>query len=201
MDLTTHLLMGNKLYKEVSMQTGINLDYWHYIYGNIKPDVHPQFIECPHFLKDSLKELVNYSEYITVTPMSIKEFSMALGIISHFICDYHCLYHSEDYKQKSMIKHILYEKQLSMNFIKEYLAHKIKVTAREAAHMSIDDTINSSYLLYREGPNSVSLDIQYAIDTTICVLKQILASSKIQKRQLSDMERVYDLLKVEGGRL
>ena len=201
MDLTTHVLMANMMYKEVTAKIGIRLDYWHYIYGNIKPDINPQDIEWPHFIKDSLKELVNYCEYMIMTPMSLKELSVALGTVSHFICDYHCLYHREDYKQKSMLEHIFYEKCLSFNFIKKCLAQKVKVTHKEMSYRSINDTINSSYVLYSKEEHSLSQDIQYAIDTTICVISRILESSRIQKREHSDMEMVYHLLKVEGSGL
>lgn len=201
MDLTTHILMANRLYKEIALKADTELDYWHFLYGNIKPDINPQSIDWPHFLKDSIKELIHYCEYITVTPMSVRKFSVALGTVSHFVCDYYCLYHSEAYKEKNILEHIFYEKRLSFTFIKKCLQHKVEVTSEEAITMSIHDTIERFYTLYREEPHTLNLDVKYALNTAICVLKSLVADSKIHSRQSLDEEAFYALLKINGGGL
>ena len=201
MDLTTHVLMANRLHKEITSQTGLYLDYWYYLYGSIKPDIYPEAIEWPHFLNDSLKDLTGYCEYTILAPMSLKEFSVALGVITHFICDYYCLYHSELYRQKNILSHIFYEKKLSLCFIKKCLTHKIKIAQKDTTHLSIDDAISRMHQEYSEEPQGLDLDIQYALNTAMSILQSILVLSGVYKRHFGETESMYDFLEVEGSGL
>lgn len=201
MHITTHLLMANLLYKEITSQMEIELDYFHYVYGNIKPDVNPGIIDWPHFSHDSLEDLVNYCEHITTTPMSIKSFSVSLGIVSHFICDYYCLYHTKPYRRQknivSIVKHTAYEHFLELSFIKKCIVRDSIVTDQVFCE-KIDDIINGRLDLYNDEKHSIDKDIHYAVNTTICVLKRVIELSKIQREQTPDTGIAYDFLKPEA---
>ncbi|MDF2614374.1 MAG: hypothetical protein K0S71_2160 [Clostridia bacterium] len=201
MHITTHLLMANVLYKEINSQMEIELDYFHYVYGNIKPDVNPGIIDWPHFSHESLDDLLNYCEHITITPMTIKSFSVALGIVSHFICDYYCLYHTKPYRGKrtllSIVKHTAYEHFLELSFIKKCMIKDIEVTD-QADGKQISDMINRRLALYNNEKHSIDKDIRYAVNTAVCVLRRLIELSEIQKRQIADIETAYDFLKAEA---
>lgn len=195
MHITTHLLMANLFYQEITSQMEIELDYFNYIYGNIKPDVHPGTINWPHFSHASLKQLVDYCEMITIEPMSVKAFSKALGIVSHFICDYYCVYHTQPYRQKGIVKHTVYEHLLELTVIKKSMTGEIRATDLECCE-TIEDTINERLALYNSEKHSIEKDIQYAVNTTICVLRRLVELSQVAQRQIPDVDIAYDTLKV-----
>lgn len=196
MHITTHLLMADTLYKAITSQMTIELDYISYVYGNIKPDVHPGTIDWPHFSKDSLDDLLAYCEQVITTPMSLKAFSLALGVISHFICDYYCLYHTETYRKKGIIKHTIYEHFLELTFIKRRLTRRLSVVY-EKDDNEIEDTIRTHLEHYQNEKHSIDKDIKYAINIAASVVTKLIVLSEIQNTQIPDMEIVYDLLKVK----
>ncbi|WP_207646367.1 zinc dependent phospholipase C family protein [Cellulosilyticum sp. I15G10I2] len=192
--------MANVLYKEITSQMAIKLDYFHYVYGNIKPDVNPGVIDWPHFSHQSLEDLVKYCEHIMITPMSVKSLSVALGVISHFICDYHCLYHTEPYrKQKNIVsiaKHTAYEHFLELSFIKKCIMGDIKVIDQVCGE-TIEDTINGRLALYNDGAHSIDKDIHYAVNTAICIVKQLAAFIQVPKIEVPTIGVAYDFLQTE----
>jgi hypothetical protein len=200
MHITTHVLIANTLYKEITSQMEIQLDYLHFVYGNIKPDINPGDMDYPHYLEDSLEDVISYCEHITQTPMSIKAMSVALGAVSHFICDYYCLYHTEAYKRKSIVGHTLYEHFLELHFIKKCIRRELIINDEPLCE-SIEDTISKNCAAYADEKHSLDKDIHYAVNTTLCVLKRVIELSDIQKRQVSDMEIAYDFLEVGGSSL
>jgi hypothetical protein len=200
MHITTHVLIANTLYKEITSQMEIQLDYLHFVYGNIKPDINPGDMDYPHYLEDSLQDVISYCESITKTPMSVKDMSVALGAISHFICDYYCLYHTEEYKRKSIVGHTLYEHFLELHFIKKCIKREL-IISDEPLWETIEDTISQNYVAYGHEEHSMDKDIHYAVNTTLCVLKRVIQLSAIQRRQVSDMEIAYDFLEVGGSSL
>jgi len=184
--------MANRLYKELTSQMGIELNYFHFVYGNIKPDVHPGTIDWPHFSQNSLDDLLDYCESITITPMSLKDFSIALGVVSHFLCDYSCLYHTGPYiRHKDIIKHALYEHFLELHFIKKCIMRDIIVTEQPFCE-EIGDMLTKRLALYNDEQQSIDNDINYAVNTSSCVLKRLIELSNIQNRQMSELEIAYD---------
>ena len=191
MHVTTHLLMANILYKEITSQMGIQLDYMHYVYGNIKPDFNPGDMDWGHYLKDSFNGVVSYCEHTQKTPMSIKAFSKALGMISHFVCDYYCLYHTEAYKNKSLAVHTLYEHFLELHFIKKCITKDIEVTD-EVLGEKIEDIIMRRCDLYQHEAHSIDKDIRYALNTALCVVRRVIELSTVQNSQTADMQMGYE---------
>ncbi len=201
MHITTHLLMANVLYKEITSQMGTELNYSHFVYGNIKPDVNPGTIDWPHFSHQSLEDLLDYCEHITLTPMSIRSYSKALGVISHFICDYYCLYHTKPYRTKknivSIVKHTAYEHFLELNVIKKCITGAIKATDKDYCE-TVEDIINKRLALYNGEEHSIDKDIHYAVNTAICVLRRVVELSQVEQRQITDMGIACSALKVEA---
>lgn len=179
MHFTTHILMANVLYKHITKEMGIKLDYFQYVYGNIKPDFNPGTMDFPHYLEDSLDAVINYCEYIMTTPLPQKAFSAALGIVSHFVCDYYCLYHTEQFKKKSLLVHTLYEHFLELHFIKKCVVYPIKITEKDFSD-KIEVMIRKRCELYHNEDHSLDKDLQYAVNTAIDVVRKIIELSQLR---------------------
>ncbi len=187
MHITTHLLIANVLYKEFTAKMGLEIDYLSYVYGNIKPDVYPGDIDWPHFSHQSFDDLIQYCEHITSAPMSLKEFSKALGVVTHFICDYYCIYHTKPFRAKGVIRHMAYEHLLELTCIKRFILGELLV-AEEVMCGNIKDTINERLAAYTIGAYSINKDIYYALSTASGVVRRLIELSEAQKVQMPAVE-------------
>lgn len=194
MHITTHLLMANVLYKKITSKLDIELDYLSYLYGNIKPDVNPGIIDWPHFSHQSLQDLDEYCEKLITTPMSVKELSVALGVVSHFVCDYYCLYHTKSYRPKGIVKHTLHEHLLELRFIKKSVTGNITFS-EQAFSEGVASTINHYLDMYHNEKHSIDKDIHYAINTSLCILERVILLSKVQIPAHLEPELGYEWLK------
>jgi hypothetical protein len=84
----THLLLSNIVYKYIAKNTSFKLDRIAFAYGNIKPDFIYKEINCEHTLTQSLYCVNKYSDKLMRDDISIRKFSMNLGVVCHFACDY-----------------------------------------------------------------------------------------------------------------
>lgn len=152
-----------------------------FMYGNIKPDFCGKDIECPHILSDSIYKLEEYSNILINSNLSNKDFSVSLGIICHFICDYFCLYHGEKYKNKNIFSHNLYEIILHIKFLILFIRGKLKINYNgELIGESIIFIVLNSYKKYSLETNSGIKDINYAISIAALVGESIISLSNVE---------------------
>lgn len=123
----SHIAMAKNTLKFLKSQGFDILDDKAFIYGNIKPDnlfqktpkVHLEIESFP-FVEEQIERLKNLD-----INEGKKSFSLELGIICHFLCDYFCLPHFERWsacaiskKVKETPKHLNYEREL-MSYVSE----------------------------------------------------------------------------------
>ncbi len=117
MEFFTHIRMSLALKHTIEKATNIKLDSISFIYGNIKPDICKRYIKIPHFKKTSMgfiRERIAEISKISITTRSkcTKEFSVNLGIITHYLSDFFCYAHS-DLFTGGAVKHLSYENRLT----------------------------------------------------------------------------------------
>lgn len=117
----THIALAKNTLKFLKSKGFDILDEKSFIYGNIKPDNLFQKTPKIHLETESLSFVLNQIDTIINLDIDEKKklFSLELGIICHFLCDYFCLPHYERWsacpmhkKVKETPRHLNYEKML-----------------------------------------------------------------------------------------
>ncbi len=112
MTVPTHAALATKIYAAVSRVAPLKLDRRWFLYGNIYPDVSHYLVSAPHFADQSMgfvrRRILALCEYPVMGENLDAVYSMQLGILSHYLCDFFCHVHSSAYRG-SMRGHFLYE--------------------------------------------------------------------------------------------
>ena len=174
----THSLMSSILYKYLIKKTGFKLDLMAFAYGNIMPDFDKGYIKCPHTLEDSIHTINAYSENLMKSSVSIQEFSMCLGVVCHFVCDYFCLYHSKEYWKKDPVGHAAYEAALHIKFLTLFSNKNFKLKFKCVPEQSVEDMVNKIFKKYNSEPRTMTNDITYALIASASVGELIIYSSR-----------------------
>lgn len=179
MIIDTHLLISNILYKYLKDNMNFKLDRVAFAYGNIKPDFTTTDIKCQHTLDESLYYVNKYSEELMKADLTIKEFSISLGIICHFASDYFCIYHREGNEKKGIIEHLSYELILHIKLVTLLLRGKLKLTNYEVLENSLEPIIlnlQEKYILEERG---LTRDIDYTLSAALQISKLIVYSCQL----------------------
>lgn len=175
---STHIIMAHYIYNYFQKEFNIKLNRTAFVLGNVKPDYHDVDIKLPHVIEESADSIVEYSRKIVEEDFSIKRFSYGLGVISHFICDYFCLYHRDEYKEKGWIKHWIYEFNLHLKFLKGLISDKIQVNHNpDLWETDILLILNIMNERYNNDNDTLCKDIKYALTAAITVAESIICLS------------------------
>lgn len=153
------------------------------MYGCIKPDINNEDINSPHLFNESIDNLNKYCEKLITDNLSIKSFSMSLGVICHFICDYFCLYHNGEYKVNGVFQHLFYEIKLHYKFLILLMLGKLKINRYipfENTLIGIVIEMNEKYILEKK---QLEIDIKYALSAVALISEFIinLSETKLYK--------------------
>lgn len=125
MDSFTHILMAKKIYNNLSEKFRLNLSRKYLIIGSVRPDYTKNPIshfkdDQIHFFYDKFHSLLNLNPLIEKA-----RFSVELGEVFHYLCDYFCSAHNQEKFKENIWSHFVYErklyktaKRLSKNFFK-----------------------------------------------------------------------------------
>lgn len=102
----THLHYAKLLYPELA--TLFHLDKKAFSYGNIKPDL-PSKNRRAHLMEEYLEEVNQLMLKLEEHNGSTKEYSIILGEICHYLCDFFCYYHTSSFLHDKSLKHVGYE--------------------------------------------------------------------------------------------
>ncbi|MBC8059462.1 MAG: zinc dependent phospholipase C family protein [Clostridiaceae bacterium] len=202
MIVDTHLLISQIIYKSISKEINFKLNRLDFAYGNIKPDFNNNEIKCGHTLDESLYCVNKYSEELKEENISNREFSRALGVINHFVCDYFCLYHRDGNEKKGVFEHLIYELILHIKLIALLLTGKIHLSSYETFGNSVEAIVWNLQTKYNSEAESLSRDITYALFVASQISKLIICSSSLRFQQgETNISAEYRLGKVNGGNL
>lgn len=179
----THLIIADITYKYLIVKTNIKLDWPFFAYGNVRPDLDKRFIGCGHTLEDSIDVIDAFTEELMKSTVSLKEFSMYLGVICHFVCDYFCLYHSKKYWKKNPLGHAIHEIKLHSRFLMLSVNGSINFKQIKISEKSLRDLVIRLQKGYNLGQESIERDMIYSLAAASSVCEMIIYSSKFYKLQ------------------
>lgn len=111
MIIHTHRLVGEFLYQSLPNAMKNKVDHYSFVMGNMKPDLVKKYKQMSHYYSDNKEGVLKIFEALMQEPLTKKEFSDLLGVFMHFLCDYTCIYHANDYiyEAHSLRLHMQYE--------------------------------------------------------------------------------------------
>jgi hypothetical protein len=167
MNFFTHIMFSKELYRQLSHH--IELDKKSFCYGNIKPDLSPKCLRNPHLLENYLFIVANSSNrLITEKNPDLKEFSVDLGIICHYICDFFCYYHVDSKLYHHLLDHFLYEIRLHWVLCSTGIKNKLDTASgRKNPGRSIASMIMEMRKEYMSRQKTFQSDIEYALLTSL----------------------------------
>ena len=185
MKATSHFAMAHLIYAALQ-QRGIILNRTAFVYGNIAPDQTPAMWVAPHFSKVCSRKssdiLTKLSECPVSTSSSIgAEYSKKLGFMCHFLCDYFCFAHNEDFSG-GLKQHMAYENELD-SYLRKNCLKVLDIDGKDPIQrffvsvelISHNEDIKHEYM---EIGHSLNRDLTYAFDTCISSIVNIVEISK-----------------------
>lgn len=158
MNLITHFCISLKLAKIIRSNYSDGINTLGFIWGNLKPDICPSLIKIPHYKKDSEDFISNEISYILETKYSqfnksTYKKSERLGVIAHYLSDFFCYVHSENFKGGGW-EHWAYEFKYIFYYLKRMFSssntHNIIILQKPT---SIAYLIDSFYKIYTNTDN------------------------------------------------
>lgn len=192
---STHILFSKVLYENCMKDLNFKLDKYKFMYGNIKPDIFCNYFKDNHTIKGSIQIVEESSKKLINGKNNIGEFSVELGVICHYVCDYFCIYHTEEYANNNIFEHISYEKRLHNKALDMIKNKKIKIKAR--TNLPKEDIVEFIYKMqeiYFNEKQSLIRDITYALETANTIAEWIVYYSILKdKKCLDDHKTVNNL--------
>ncbi|QAA34366.1 hypothetical protein C1I91_23500 [Clostridium manihotivorum] len=188
MIINSHLVFSKIIYRNCVKKLNFKLNKRKFMYGNVKPDFECNTSNQHHTMGETIEDVKNYCHRLLNDNLSKDEFSITLGMVCHFICDYFCLYHREEYKNKSFIAHLLYEVFLHINLRLMLILGLLNSSEQDELYIQNPITtlmeLQDSYLSSRD---SVKKDIKYAILASKLISCSIIAISiSTEKEDFTD---------------
>lgn len=173
--IQTHHHLANLVYRHVKENYELELKLDMLQYGSIKPDLHWEYHHVSHYYEegyslfmDELSELVTDEKY-----GNVKDFSLKLGVILHFVADFFCYAHNNKVYKRNLWSHLNYELKLHHYFL-QYEPDCRKVISRNNL-FSLVMNLRKRYLECKPG---VETDARYiwqaSIEITDVLLKTVL---------------------------
>lgn len=171
----THILFSKVLYENCLKDLNFKLDRYKFMYGNIKPDIFCNYFKDNHTIKGSIQIVKEHSQKLINGKNNISRFSVELGVICHYVCDYFCIYHTDGYANSNIFKHIIYEKKLHDKAIDMIEKENIKIKTRSSLFQgNIVEFIYKMQEKYFDENQSLTRDIIYALETANTVAEGII---------------------------
>lgn len=199
MNLLTHVAISKILYDHFEKQ--MELDRNAFIYGNIKPDLSYKLMKKAHLMENYFAYICSSSGELMKGERSLEEFSVELGQICHYVCDFFCRYHLNKDIFHNLGGHFLYELRLQYELWKLTRKGKFELDIySRKARSDIASIIFQARSDYFSESVTFNKDIYYAISTAIWVCESVsyfLAQST--EPVLENEIELYTMLPLAGG--
>lgn len=176
MIFTTHIGIARLVHRELKKDFNINLHLQGFIYGNIRPDLKPDYFDkarqrkIKHFVWESLDFMIDALYQLETSikngiDIEMQPFAIQLGHIMHYFSDYFCYAHTINYN-KSLVSHLVYECVLSGYFSKSDILLQNTIKTTTIIHKSIPALLAHFKSLqndYLNQPPSMQKDIEYTL--------------------------------------
>jgi len=185
MKATSHFAMAHLIYASLQKR-GIYLNRIAFVYGNIAPDQTPAMWVSPHFGKVCSRTTSEILTELSQAPVCSTgcvgaEYSKQLGYMCHFLCDYFCFAHNDDFSG-GIKQHVTYENELD-TFLRQNCLELFDVDGRAPIRsFSRPDALigytEESKNKYLEIGHSLKNDLTYAFEACVTSVFSIVAISK-----------------------
>lgn len=117
----THLEIGENILNSISGRGRMLIDPKSFLKGNVLPDISPKYRLKKHgrrqfekIIKEKVSYLIKLSSEEVKEKLGKEKFSIEVGIVCHFLCDFFSLPHDEEWgiKESVTLKHVMYEKRM-----------------------------------------------------------------------------------------
>lgn len=126
----THLEIGENTFNTIEGRGRNLIDKKSFLKGNVLPDISPKYRLKKHgrkqfeeIIEEKIANLSRLSSDEIIDNLGKEKFSIELGVICHFLCDFFSLPHDEEwgFKESVTLKHVLYEKKLHKVFTRDMI--------------------------------------------------------------------------------
>ncbi len=190
MNLATHIAMSKILYSNLS--SIMNLDRKAFVYGNMKPDLTHKLLRNPHTLENYFLIVCGSAEKLMYERVTLHEFSLELGEICHYVCDFFCQYHLDDELFHKFREHFIYELKLHFVLLKNSSKFNKKPETK-AVKQNISSIIKELRKEYSDSPAAMEKDLEYAFMAATCICESVYNFS------YNPVETSYLTLPIAGG--
>ena len=191
MNIFSHIIMGEMLYKSLR-KNNIKVSKIAFVYGNIKPDVKIEMEKIPHYKKDIYdtfqKDILEFqSTKVESRSEFNSELSVKLGVICHYISDFFCFAHSENFNNTTW-NHFKYEMQLYF-YMKKHMKsirsikNKLDYSARFNPEKMFDelDKFNIDYL---NDYQSKGMDILCSLQNCMSMILTLVNTAEVYNNNI-----------------
>lgn len=199
MIINTHLLFSKLIFNHCLNELDFKLSKGIFMYGNIKPDIFSEHANNSHSLEDSTNAVQQYINKLLSNELTLQQFSLNLGILCHYTCDFFCIYHRKEFTKKNIFKHIIYEIQLHLKLISLLITRRLKpLKNKRFPQKDILSIILEMQKKYLEEKNSIIKDITYALSTAMLISESVLHFSNITVQNTEvNTDDIYNLSKTD----
>ncbi|MEA4926572.1 MAG: zinc dependent phospholipase C family protein [Syntrophomonadaceae bacterium] len=172
----THWLIGETVAQLTEKQLPARIHHFAFCLGSVLPDLIHPYNRIPHRIKDS-SPLFNrlLDQAVNTTFKSRWDFSIHLGMICHYLCDFFCLAHNET-KLNNLIAHTIYEARM-VGKADRKMVRNLAMAALKGNETGICDV--NKFLLekhqsYRNAAEGFENDIAFAVPVVLTVVFSLL---------------------------
>ncbi|MCG8502612.1 MAG: zinc dependent phospholipase C family protein [Firmicutes bacterium] len=182
--IQTHRLISKVICSAIQEKLHIQLDMKGFKYGSIKPDINHILSSVPHYKKETqgfVYHMINDLQNRLIPKMGkeLRDFSIDLGIVTHYLADYFCMAHNHP-KYHNILNHVFYEYTLDRRIRKINLNQacidaidNISQTMNKC-NFSIEAYIEKEHAQYIGHAHKISFDIKACMDVCTAVTCMIL---------------------------
>lgn len=176
MDTLLHGKLGYILGKELK-EDYQDLSIGYFMYGNMLPDLSPQYRFSMHSKKKNWKDVLKLMEELLLKDhkLSIRSKSIKFGMMTHYLCDFFTFPHNEGYTD-SIIQHEVYEQLQRIIFwnklkdVWKEFEEDTKVNLR--TFQDIIAYIEDMHIIYNNNKSDKKRDLQF-----ISILVRVVSHS------------------------
>lgn len=200
MNFVSHLFISRMLYKYFKSE--IELSKWAFTFGNVKPDLPPACFKARHTFENYFLTVNDRADQLANEDLPLREFSVKLGEVCHFACDFFCYYHSNLKLHKKNVFHFVYEicLQLQLNLLQ--LKKKLRIPSDlYAPYSNFSTFILEMRNRYLADARSMKKDIEYSLRAAISIFETILLAVNNSLEESWQPDVVSSMLDIDEGNL
>jgi len=170
MNIITHVRLSRMISRVVRENFAVPIKPVSFAFGCIKPDLLLSFRNIPHCQSHAMELLINELEQLMSSldeGIEPHQLSLRLGVVCHYLTDFFCFVHSENFKG-GKIYHLLYE-------IRQIFFAKRRIFAntffgKNKISVATNEFIESMCKLYNQMPSSINMDVYYSFLVCVSVI-------------------------------